>query len=346
MHETISVVERGGKGKFSFSATLLNTIPSPVFYKDCNGRYLGCNKAFEAFFGVTRDWLIGKTVYDLQPLYIADEYRRDDEALLKEPGISVYEGKVKPTYSKEVRNVIIRKATFLNEAGELGGVVGVLMDVTDKANIAKALQDSETRFRRITEQMNVMIVEIGVDGIRTYASPSHRAITGYTPDDLVGKHCLSHIHPDDEERTSALFHDCLMMCKPGLIECRHLTAGGGLIWIEASGTPLTNELGELVGAVIVSRDITCKVKEREARRKAEKDLVMMYETAQSDLEDLNRLTDEKAKKFNASLKATITKMRERRLARAGSGNPENGNRPSAGSATANTGKVFAFGGRS
>jgi len=34
---------------------LLDAIPAPVFYKDAAGIYRGCNKAFEAYLGKTRD---------------------------------------------------------------------------------------------------------------------------------------------------------------------------------------------------------------------------------------------------------------------------------------------------
>ncbi|MGD9818498.1 MAG: PAS domain-containing protein, partial [Desulfomonilaceae bacterium] len=35
--------------------TLLSTLPAPVFFKDPEGKYQGCNRAFEELFGVTAD---------------------------------------------------------------------------------------------------------------------------------------------------------------------------------------------------------------------------------------------------------------------------------------------------
>ena len=46
---------------------LLDAIPYPVFYKDRDGRFLGCNRAFESCRNLTREELIGKTVFDLLP---------------------------------------------------------------------------------------------------------------------------------------------------------------------------------------------------------------------------------------------------------------------------------------
>src|SRR4030095_4721616 len=46
---------------------LIEALPNPIFYKDTDGRYLGVNKAWENFFGLSRETFIGKTVHDLYP---------------------------------------------------------------------------------------------------------------------------------------------------------------------------------------------------------------------------------------------------------------------------------------
>jgi len=42
-----------------FLQTLIDTIPSPVFYKDQEGKYLGCNKAYEEYSGISRSAIRG-----------------------------------------------------------------------------------------------------------------------------------------------------------------------------------------------------------------------------------------------------------------------------------------------
>jgi len=76
--------------QLKFLQILIDTIPIPVFFKDCNGIYLGCNKACEFFLG-PRDQLLGKTVYDVSPKDIADIYNRADLELFNNPGIHIYE---------------------------------------------------------------------------------------------------------------------------------------------------------------------------------------------------------------------------------------------------------------
>ncbi|MCX6984588.1 MAG: PAS domain S-box protein, partial [Lentisphaerae bacterium] len=119
--------------------TLMETIPSPVFYKDRQGKYLGCNRAFEDFFGMTRKEVLGKDVYQIAPGEIAEEYFKKDEELFENPGLQVYEWKVK---SKKLglRDVVFTKAVFKDIKGNIAGIIGVILDITDRKRVETELQ--------------------------------------------------------------------------------------------------------------------------------------------------------------------------------------------------------------
>ncbi|MBL8492091.1 MAG: PAS domain S-box protein, partial [Rhodocyclaceae bacterium] len=86
--------ERAAEERFRFIARLVETIPSPVFYKDGDGRYLGCNQAFENFIGVPRQDLVGRSVYDISPPDLAARYHAADQALFDHPGTQSYEASI------------------------------------------------------------------------------------------------------------------------------------------------------------------------------------------------------------------------------------------------------------
>jgi diguanylate cyclase (GGDEF)-like protein/PAS domain S-box-containing protein len=126
--------------QLEFLQTLLNTIPTPVFYKGVDGRYMGCNKAFEDFVGRSIEDIIGKTVYDMGPKDIADKYYDKDLELLEQPGKQSYEWKVK-TRDGELRDVIFNKATFKDSEGKVAGIIGVITDITDRKGIEEKLRE-------------------------------------------------------------------------------------------------------------------------------------------------------------------------------------------------------------
>ncbi|NHA15591.1 sensor domain-containing diguanylate cyclase [Thioalkalivibrio sp. XN279] len=122
-----------------FNQTLIDSIPAPVFFKDTEGRYLGCNKAFEAFIGKTAEQLIGKSVSDLAPRDLASVYFKQDQELFDNPGQQVYESSV--VYADGSRHeVVFYKHTFTNHHGEMGGLIGVMLDITDRKRMEEQIR--------------------------------------------------------------------------------------------------------------------------------------------------------------------------------------------------------------
>jgi PAS domain S-box-containing protein len=116
--------------KLQFQKALLTAIPSPIFFKDAQCRYLGCNQAFEQFVGKKEAEIIGKTVTDLWSPRNAATYRDKDAELIANGGTQVYQGTVNNAAGNE-RDVVFSKATFCNEAGTIAGCVGVILDITE-----------------------------------------------------------------------------------------------------------------------------------------------------------------------------------------------------------------------
>src|SRR5436853_3372657 len=86
---------------------LVDSLPVPVFFKSRDGRYLGMNRAWEEFFGVSREAFVGKTVADLYPRdpAIAERHARKVHELYTRPGGQSYEIPI-TTRSGEIRATI------------------------------------------------------------------------------------------------------------------------------------------------------------------------------------------------------------------------------------------------
>jgi diguanylate cyclase (GGDEF)-like protein/PAS domain S-box-containing protein len=149
---------RAQQDQLSFISRLIETIPNPVFYKDEQGRYMGCNAAFEHYIGKERDSLIGCTVYDISPKDLADVYYAADKTLFDNPGTQVYEANV--SYADGSRhNVVFYKAAFNKSDGTLGGLVGIILDITDR----KQLEDKiwhEAHYDALTGLPNRRLLQL------------------------------------------------------------------------------------------------------------------------------------------------------------------------------------------
>lgn len=123
----------------AFLQQLLDSIPNPVFYKNLEGRYTGCNRAFEDYLGIPRERILGSTVYDVAPRELADRYAKMDAELLSEPGVQIYEARVRYA-DGTLRDVIFNKAVFRDREGKVAGIVGVMQDITERRRIEQALE--------------------------------------------------------------------------------------------------------------------------------------------------------------------------------------------------------------
>lgn len=181
-----------------FIKTLFDTIPNPVFYKNTEGIYLGCNSSFaNLILGIEPDQIIGCSLYDLPeqiPKKLADIYRKQDLALFANPGLQVYETKVKCS-DGEIREFIFYKTTYHDTKGEVAGLLGLMLDVTEKNAIQLALKESEEKYRSMMESMTDAVYICSPDNQITYMNPRMIEQIGY---DATGGFCYKTIHNLDE----------------------------------------------------------------------------------------------------------------------------------------------------
>jgi len=121
-----------------FFQSLLNAIPAPIFYKDLEGRYIGINKAFEQFFGKTSKEIEGKTVFDISPPELAKIYHAKDLELLSQQGVQIYDSQLQ-NYLGVIRDVVFHKASITDSSGNITGLVGVILDISERKNAEKEL---------------------------------------------------------------------------------------------------------------------------------------------------------------------------------------------------------------
>ncbi|HEX7580570.1 MAG TPA: PAS domain S-box protein, partial [Thermoanaerobaculia bacterium] len=146
-----------------FLQTLVDAMPHPVYFKDRGGKYLGCNRAFETAMGLTKDQIVGRTVFDVFPAASATRAHELDEELLASPGVQFYES-VLETPTGERGAVLFQKATFEGANGAVAGIIGSIVDLTDlkraEAAVRQLNDELEVRVRERTHELTVANSEL------------------------------------------------------------------------------------------------------------------------------------------------------------------------------------------
>ncbi|MBL0714898.1 MAG: PAS domain S-box protein [Desulfosarcina sp.] len=187
--------------------TLLDTIPNPVFYMDREGRYQGCNITFaDQILGVPKEAIIGCTLFDLPhaiPDHLAEVYAQQDAALLRSAGTQFYESEVQCADGVR-RHFFFNKATFVDTRGQPAGIVGIMLDITERKHAEEALRKSEARLRRFHEDVHLGVFQSTVEGLLLDFNPAGARMFGYaTPRDLLAAagNDASRMYVDPTDRT-------------------------------------------------------------------------------------------------------------------------------------------------
>lgn len=260
--------EEALRSNLQFLETLIDTIPSPVFYKDANGVYLGCNKIFEQTFKLPKEKLIGSSVYDLPeiiPPDLAQVYHKHDMELLQHPGVQVYEAKVH-CVDDVLRDFIFYKATFADGAGKTAGIVGVMLDITER----KRVEEDRSRLETAVEQAAEGIFITGTDGRIQYLNPAFEQITGYLREEVIGKkHGILKSGQHDEAFYKAM-RDCLSRGEVWSGRLISKRKDGTFYDADVTISPVRDSTGAIINYVTVARDVTHEVQLEKQLQQAQK----------------------------------------------------------------------------
>jgi PAS domain S-box-containing protein len=217
--------------QLAFLQTVIDAVPNQIFYKDMNGRYLGCNKAWEEFSGMSRAQVIGRTVDEFAPPGEAEVFLAKDRELLASGGLQEYEQTTR--FNGIERDILIRKAVFTNPDGTPAGLVGVLTDISRQKEIARKLRKSEERFRSILEAAPLPIIVIdSARGVVMFCNTRGAHQFGLTPDTVEGMPTKG-FYADDHVRMDLL--DRIRREKRlDNVEMQMIRADGTRFWVQAS----------------------------------------------------------------------------------------------------------------
>jgi PAS domain S-box-containing protein len=253
---------------------LIEALPVPVFFKSRDGRNLGANKAWETYFGIPRESFLGRTV---EELFVAAPgvgavHQAVDEDLWRNPGTRSYELLV-PIHDGSQRYTLNYKATFIGRDGKVAGLIGTIIDITERRQAERELRDSEQRFRSLTALSSDWYWEQDEQFRLTSMSSRFTERTGLDSTPYIGQKrwerpALNLTEADWERHRAQLerhepFFD---------FEMERKGSDGNSVWISLSGEPVFGEGRRFLGYRGVGTDVTERKRAQAVLRAAYEEL--------------------------------------------------------------------------
>jgi PAS domain S-box-containing protein len=265
----------------SLLSTLLEALPIAVFYKDLHGRYMGLNSAFEALTGYSRSELLGKTSTEIA----ADEWiqlnHAKDMDLFAHPGVQVYEAKVQSAQG-QFHDVVYHKATFAKSAGEVAGLIGAVLDVTERKQTEAALVQASALQSAIFNSANFSSIATDAQGVIQIFNVGAERMLGYTAAEVLNKVTPADISDPQEliARAKTLSMELETPIAPGfealvfkalrgiedIYELTYIRKDGSRLPAVVSVTALRDAQDAIIGYLLIGTDNTAR-KEIEADQK-------------------------------------------------------------------------------
>ncbi|MFY7651374.1 MAG: PAS domain S-box protein [Chitinophagaceae bacterium] len=218
-----------------------------VFSTNKEGKIVFLNKAWEEILGYDTHQSIGNE--------LCEYMHPDDIPKMKQVQHSLYASKT-PKINRILRFVTIKGKVcwidvninkILNTSGETIGLTGTLSDISEH-------RKNRYFYEILSNNVNDLICLHNIDGTYIYVSPSSKDITGYEPEELIGKNPYDFFVKDDIPRIKLLHDEMVKTNKNINLIYRFKKKDGTATWLETATKVFYDEYA-LEGRLVTSSKV-------------------------------------------------------------------------------------------
>jgi len=160
----------------------------PILYFDLTGNVLLINTVGAKNLDGTVDDIVGKTIYDIVPQFADDILTRIHRA--EETGRGrMYEDFVELPQGDKCFFTSVEPVR--DSDGTINGVQMVCVDITERKEVERALEESEEKYRLMAETASIGIYQLDAKGKIVFLNDAYVKILGYNKADLLERHLHS-----------------------------------------------------------------------------------------------------------------------------------------------------------
>lgn len=276
--------------KLDHIESILANAPGYIFWKNKQSQYIGFNKNVVTLSGLSRETLFGKTDEELNwGLNEAESFQKDDKEILEKGIIKVTEHQI-PIKRYDGRSMVVKteKSRLYDNKGNVSGVLGVALDITDQKILEEKLKVAQEKAENIGKEIiyNLEYIIANMPGY-VYWKNSNSEYMGCNNNlaklsglndrlEIVGKTDFDFAWGKDEAEKFQKDDHLVMQHKATLTTEYQLPIKNSVrdfIYVRTDKMPLYNENHKIIGVLAIAVDIT-------EQKTLEKNLVAEKEKAE------------------------------------------------------------------
>lgn len=175
--------------------------------------------------------------------------------------------------------VLLTVASANGSANGSGSVVGSLREIDQRVRVRQELLEAEERYRLLVEWSSDIVLRVSLDSTIEWVTPSVTHTLGWQPVDLIGKHSMDFLHPDDAERIRREGFPMLDASGPRRTIGRWRCKDGSWRWVEGQSQVVPATADRPSFRVSRIRDVQAEVQAQQALTASEQQLRLLMQHA-------------------------------------------------------------------
>ena len=248
---------------------VIDALPFSLYIKDKTGKKILVNQTEIKYIGKPIEDIIGKTDFEVYKKEYAEIYWADDSEVINKQTIITDRQEPVPDNNGNIRWVSTNKIPWLDENGNVLGLIGFGIDITDRI----ADQMKIKRLSEGIEQSPNAVIITDQNGKIEYVNPRFEEMTGYTLEHVKNKYPRVMKPYKNETSLHVEIWEALKNKQKWEGEYLSKKASGEKYWEQIIATPIFDNNNNVSNILLIIEDITDRKKMIEdlkvARDKAE-----------------------------------------------------------------------------